>query len=128
MRQHICKREGSSVVRSHKIWKSIKGVLGYCPYTIAGKQIANKVSGNRPAEKKSETPNDNEIRLKVGMKSGRNIALVGLFCPIFWLSLFMGAAGSRLMANAIHSGIIIFMGSVYYSINYAMLRRLRLKL
>jgi len=45
-------------------------------------------------------------------KSGRNIALLGLFCPFFWFSLFSGADSSTILFNAIHSGIVFLLGVV----------------
>ncbi len=44
------------------------------------------------------------------MKMGRNIALIGVFCPFFWIAVFSGATGQTLYANAIHSGIVIVIG------------------
>lgn len=95
---------------------------------MVGKHVASKVTGNTPLAKKSDPPNDDEKHLIGGIKTGRNIALVGVFCPIFWLSLFTGASGSVLLFDAIHSSIVIFIGGAYSFINFIMLRRLRLKL
>lgn len=44
------------------------------------------------------------------MAMGRNIALIGLFCPIFWVSLFSGASAATIRVNAIHSGCVILLG------------------
>lgn len=45
-------------------------------------------------------------------KAGRNIALIGLFCPFFWYALFTGASKSELTFHAIHSSIVILIGIV----------------
>jgi len=51
-----------------------------------------------------------EIHLKSNIRIGYGIMLVGIFCPIFWLSLLAGARGDELMFNAIHSGLVILFG------------------
>lgn len=43
-------------------------------------------------------------------KAGRNIALLGIFCPFFWIALFNGASKSELAFHATHSGIVFFIG------------------
>jgi|TARA_R110001583_G_C5530633_1_gene398485 hypothetical protein len=45
-------------------------------------------------------------------RTGRNIALLGLFCPFFWIALFSGASGSTLMFHAVHSSIVFLIGVV----------------
>ncbi|MDA8226376.1 MAG: hypothetical protein M0T74_01490 [Desulfitobacterium hafniense] len=104
----------------------VKRIIGYCPYCIVGKQVTSKISGIKQVVKKSNPPDDNEKRLIGKMKTGRNIALIGVFCPIFWSALFMGASGSILLLNAIHSGIFICIGGAYFFLNFITLRRLRL--
>jgi len=37
---------------------------------------------------------------------GRNIALLGLFCPFFWFALLTGADASTLYFHATHSLIV----------------------
>ncbi len=60
------------------------------------------------------TPSDQitnrEIHLKSNIKIGYGIMLVGIFCPIFWLSFLSGARGSELMFNAIHSFLVFLFG------------------
>ncbi|MCB8816682.1 hypothetical protein [Desulfosporosinus shakirovi] len=113
---------GSSVIKSPKIWNAIKDMLGYCPYCMAGKQVTSKISGkNQP----TKPPSDNEKRFLEGIRTGRNIALVGVFCPIFWTSLFMGAEKSVLLFNAAHSGIFICIGGALSLFNIIRLRRFR---
>jgi len=45
-------------------------------------------------------------------KVGRNIALLGLFCPFFWYALLSGAQTSTVMMHATHSGIVFLIGVV----------------
>ncbi|ETX12395.1 hypothetical protein MUS1_02030 [Marinomonas ushuaiensis DSM 15871] len=43
---------------------------------------------------------------------GRNIALLGLFCPFFWIALFSGVRGTTLMFHAAHSSLVFLIGAV----------------
>jgi hypothetical protein len=45
-------------------------------------------------------------------RAGRNIALLGFFCPIFWTALFLGADKATLYLHATHSGIVCLIGVV----------------
>jgi len=45
-------------------------------------------------------------------KAGRNIALLGFFCPFFWYALFTGARKEVLIMHAVHSGIVFSIGIV----------------
>jgi Na+/H+ antiporter NhaD/arsenite permease-like protein len=45
-------------------------------------------------------------------KIGRNIALLGLFCPFFWFALFTAADRTTIMFHAIHSSLVFFIGVV----------------
>lgn len=112
-------------MKSSKLWNAIKRILGYCPYCIVGKQVSNKISGKKEPANKSNPPSNNEKRLLEGIKTGRNIALVGVFCPIFWTSLFMGAERSVLLFNAAHSGIFICIGGAISLYNINRLQRFR---
>jgi len=51
-------------------------------------------------------------------KSGRNIALLGIFCPFFWFSLFSGDDSSTLLFHAIHSGIVFLIGVVIMFVGF----------
>ncbi len=44
------------------------------------------------------------------VRAGRNIALLGVFCPIFWFALFSGAPAATLRFHMAHSGIVFFIG------------------
>lgn len=50
-------------------------------------------------------------------KIGRNIALLGLFCPFFWLALLSNANPSTLAFHATHSGIVFLIGVAIMAFN-----------
>jgi len=93
----------------------IRGVFGnlisYCPYTMLAKKILRFLRGE------TGTPPDQltnrEIYLKSNIRIGYGIMLIGVFCPIFWISFLLGARGDELMFNAVHSGIVILFGLLY---------------
>ncbi len=45
------------------------------------------------------------------IQMGRNIALLGLFCPLFWISLLSGAEPSTIALHGIHSGVVFLIGA-----------------
>jgi len=45
-------------------------------------------------------------------KPGLTIALLGLFCPFFWIALFTGASKAELTFHACHSGLVFCIGMV----------------
>ena len=45
-------------------------------------------------------------------KAGRNIALLGFFCPFFWFAVFTGASEEVVFMHATHSGIVLLIGIV----------------
>lgn len=45
-------------------------------------------------------------------RAGRNVALLGLFCPLFWYALFTGAGKAELAFHATHSGVVFLIGIV----------------
>lgn len=45
-------------------------------------------------------------------KAGRNIALLGLFCPFFWYALLTGASREVVIMHVIHSSIVLLIGIV----------------
>jgi hypothetical protein len=49
-------------------------------------------------------------QLSEQVKAGRNIALLGFFCPFFWFALFSGANASTIALHAAHSGIVFLIG------------------
>ncbi|MDV7105750.1 hypothetical protein R3X26_15195 [Vibrio sp. TH_r3] len=45
-------------------------------------------------------------------RTGRNIALLGVFCPFFWYALFTGASKAELIFHATHSSVVFLIGMV----------------
>ena len=45
-------------------------------------------------------------------KAGRNIALLGFFCPFFWYALLTGESREVVIMHAIHSSIVLLIGIV----------------
>lgn len=43
-------------------------------------------------------------------EAGRNIALLGFFCPFFWIALLSGAEKATLLFHATHSAIVFLVG------------------
>lgn len=92
-----------------RVFALLKAFVTYCPYCLAGKKVVQIVNGKKNLVKKC-TPTQLERTILNGMKTGRNIALIGVFCPFFWFSLLTGASGQAIQFNAIHSGIVILIG------------------
>ena len=96
-----------------KIFRYCASLGTYCPYTILGKNAIRFARGDYA----NEDVTDRERYLLGQVKSGLGIALIGVFCPIFWISFFSGAKAEALYFNAAHSGIVILIG-LTYSIKY----------
>ncbi|MDD3136446.1 MAG: hypothetical protein PHF64_08085 [Methanoregula sp.] len=98
-------------------FRGIRGFAGYliscCPYTMIGKKILWILRGETGTPREQLT--NREIYLKNNIKIGYGIMLIGVFCPIFWISFLLGARGSELMFNAVHSGIVIMIGILYFA-------------
>lgn len=62
------------------IKRFISQIFMSCPYTMAGKKCVNAVTGKKEERKVSSCKAE---EYKAGIKLGRNIALIGFFCPIF---------------------------------------------
>ena len=52
----------------------------------------------------------NERQIKSQIKVGAGLALFGLICPFFWLSLVSGSSGFETWVYGVHSGIFIAIG------------------
>ncbi|QDO93905.1 hypothetical protein FNB79_07875 [Formosa sediminum] len=102
-----------------------KSVVQACPYTHVGKRCINVVT--RKSEKSTQIPK-NAAFFKAGMKTGRNIALVGVFCPFLWFSILSGGTKDFIILNAIHSGIIVCLGLSVMGVNYLSLWYFKRKL
>ena len=71
-------------------------LMNICPYTHLIRVIRTTV-------KERKFPNS-------AAKQGAIIMVVGICCPIFWISLITGASLATLRFNAIHSGIVALIG------------------
>ncbi|MFB9055303.1 hypothetical protein ACFFU9_00965 [Mariniflexile ostreae] len=92
-----------------------KSIVRACPYSLIGRKCMDVVHGKPKTTKKSS---DKIQALKKGVKTGRNISLVGVFCPFFWYAILSGASKDFIIFNAIHSGIVVGLGLVVLSVNY----------
>ena len=63
-----------------------------------------------------------EIYLRSNIRIGYGIILIGVFCPFFWFAFLSGAQGNDLMFNAVHSGIVILFGLLYFATYWIQLR------
>jgi hypothetical protein len=72
-----------------------KSLTKLCAYTHLFKVISALVNGEDISEL---------------TKGGRNIALLGIFCPFFWFALFSGADEAEVMFHGTHSSIVFFIG------------------
>lgn len=105
--------------------QGIRGFIGFliscCPYTMIGRKIMQCLRDETGAPHNQLT--NREIQLKSNIKIGYGIMLVGIFCPIFWISFLSGARGNELMFNTVHSGIVILLGFLYFAIYRIHLRK-----
>ncbi|WPJ94534.1 hypothetical protein SH580_13945 [Coraliomargarita algicola] len=81
----------------HWAQRIASAVSKWCAYRYLSEVILALIRGGKLSEQ---------------MKAGRNIALLGFFCPIFWFALFLGADKSTLAMHAAHSGIVFSIGVV----------------
>ena len=70
-------------------------LLNFCPYTHLWRTTKHAVTTRS---------------LPQSARSGASIALLGLFCPFFWIALLSGASKSEILVHATHSGIVILIG------------------
>jgi len=57
------------------------------------------------------------------MKTGKMLALVGTFCPLFWIALFSGQSTGAVLFNFCHSMLFVVIGlSMYFSRKRKMLK------
>ncbi|PSW16508.1 hypothetical protein C9J01_05780 [Photobacterium rosenbergii] len=73
----------------------IAGLTKWCAYSHIFKALTVLINGGQISEQ---------------TRAGRNIALLGIFCPFFWIALFTGAEASSLAFHATHSGIVFLIG------------------
>ncbi len=72
-----------------------RSLIGLCPYSHLWRAVRRMVA---------------ERRLPDSARPGASVALLGLFCPFFWIALLSGASGSELMFHAAHSAIVFGIG------------------
>lgn len=54
--------------------------------------------------------------IQAQMKTGKLIALIGIFCPLFWIALFSGQSTGAVLFNFCHSMLFVVFGlSMYFS-------------
>lgn len=99
--------------------KIIKPILDACPYTMIGKKCIRVVGAKKNITKK---PDKKIIRLQKGMKTGRNLSLIGVFCPFFWFALLTGMSKDFIILNAMHSSIVVAIGLIIVLFNYVAIR------
>lgn len=51
-----------------------------------------------------------ERRLPDSARPGFSIAMLGLFCPFFWIALFTGASREELIFHGCHSALVFLIG------------------
>jgi len=93
----------------------IKSVVKACPYTLLGKKCINAV---KPDSAKQKAPSPKTISLSKNIKTGRNIVLIGVFCPFLWFAIISGASKDFIILNAIHSGFVAAIGLLVMFVNY----------
>ncbi len=97
-----------------------KFLISSCPYTMLGRKILQLL--RREPDTPDESLTNREIQLKSNIKIGYGIMLIGIFCPIFWISFLYGARGNELMFNAVHSFLVFLFGLGFVIIYQIQLR------
>ncbi|MGJ8550566.1 hypothetical protein [Winogradskyella wichelsiae] len=91
-----------------------KSIIKACPYSLLGKHCISAFKEKPNTDKTIK----NKIQIfKSGIKTGRNIALIGVFCPFLWYAILSGAHIDFIILNTIHSGIVAGIGLVIISVN-----------
>ncbi|MDD1706334.1 MAG: phage holin family protein [Methanoregulaceae archaeon] len=70
----------------------------------------------------------NERQIKSQMKVGVGLAVFGLACPFFWLSLFNSTTGFETWVYGIHSGFFIVIGLILLGKGWYDLKRMPIKM
>jgi len=89
----------------------LKSLLCACPYTMLARTLVRwgrLILGREDARREIK-----DRKLVDGVTMGRNIALIGFFCPFFWFSLFGGADAATIRFNAMHSGAFVIVGLLW---------------
>ncbi len=67
-----------------------------------------------------------EQQIKSQVKVGAGLALFGLVCPFFWMSLFSGNSGFETWVYGVHSCFFIVIGLVVLGKGWYDLKRVRI--
>ena len=81
-----------------------RSLLNLCPYTHLGRAIRRMAT---------------ERKLPESARTGALVALLGLFCPFFWIALLTGASKGELIFHATHSGVVFLIGIVLLLVGLA---------
>jgi len=68
---------------------------------------------------------DGERNIKSQMKIGAGIALFGLLCPFFWISLFSGNSVYETWVYGVHSSFFIAIGFALLGMGWYDLKHIR---
>lgn len=106
----------------NKLFQSIlnfvSSALSLCPVYRMGNKLA-KVKPIEDIDNLSEKDKKRIALMRGNIRSGRMIMLVGLCCPILWISILTGQTGKTLIFNFFHSGTLFLIGAVqmrYYKV------------
>lgn len=107
--------------RTNQLAQRLKEITSACPYTALGKR-AVRAFKREPATPTTVGEFPSRVRARITL--GRNIALIGFFCPFFWGSLLGGARAQTVCLNASHSAIVMLVGLVVMAQGKFALKRL----
>lgn len=98
-------------------------LLSCCPFTMLGKRIIRIVG--RELVTPEHPLNNREHYLLGKIRIGYGIILIGVVCPVFWLSFFSGARGIDLAFKAGTSLLVILFGVLYTVMHWLQLHKER---
>jgi hypothetical protein len=107
----ICSVNEKKGRSTKRIRSSILSIFSYCPYTMLGKTIIRFLRGEKDLPHEPLTSNERYVKSKTTF--GVGIILIGIFCPIFWISLITGAQGDELLRSGINSLMVVLFGILY---------------
>jgi len=86
-----------ALLSNKQLKKALNQLTKFCAYSYIYTSIRALIKGEKLSEQG---------------KTGRSIALLGIFCPLFWYALFTGADPSTLAFHATHSSLVFLLGMV----------------
>lgn len=90
---------------------AIFSIFTYCPYTMIVTKIIRLIQGKSFS---SPSPYTNqELLLKSKTQFGLGIIAIGVFCPVFWISLLTGSPKEELMMSTCSSLAMVLFGILY---------------